>query len=119
MGLLASLLPFAIQALQAGVAVAPVIRDALGKTAAPAGAETDSIEAFAAKALQHVPTAIAAGVATSQIVQVLNDANDAIRQMIAESRGPTDAEWNAQDVRIKALEDELDAAGKIPGSTEA
>jgi hypothetical protein len=114
MNLLATLLPFAIQALQVGVGVSPIIRDALGKSS-----QDSPVEQFAAKALQYVPTAVAAGVAASQIAEVLSDANAKIQQMIAEGRGPTDDEWNAQDARIKALEDELDAAGKNPGSTAA
>lgn len=104
MSAILGLLRFLPAALNIGVEVKTLVEQTTGK-AIP----TNGVEVFASQVLTSLPALIAAG---QDIKDVVTSTNDAVRQMIAESRGPTDAEWAAQATRIKALEDQLDQAAK-------
>ena len=107
MTLLTALVNLAPFALEAGLKIAPLIQEALNQ-----GTEKDATDDFAAKALESIPQMISAGIAVADIAASLKQTNDDINRMIAENRGPNEAEWAAQDARIKRLEDELDQASR-------
>lgn len=107
MSIILGLLRFAPLAVEAGLAIAPLLQQALGKTQAKG-----AVEDYAAKVLELVPGMLAAGVATAQVVEILTRTNDDVRAMIQEGRGPTPEQWASQAGRIKALEDRLDQAAK-------
>lgn len=61
--------------------------------------------AFALAALQAVPALIAAG---NNIETFINNTATAVKTMQAENRDPTQAEWDALNAEIAALQKQLD-----------
>lgn len=101
---LAQLLP---TVLQVGLAAKPLIETVLGKSTA-----TTDVERYAQASLQALPGLIDAGI---NIVTLVTHTHDQVNLMLAESRGPTDAEWQDQAARISALEQQWQAARNTTG----
>ena len=99
-----ALLQYLPAAVNAGIQIKDLIQQTTGKIAPATGAEV-----FATQVLKTLPALIEAGL---DVAEVLTKTNAAVQTMIAESRGPTDAEWADQAARIKALEAALDTAAR-------
>ena len=104
MNAILALLQYLPAALNAGIQIKDIIQQTTGRVTPASGAEV-----FATQVLKTLPTLIEAGM---DVAEVVTRTNAAVHAMIAENRGPTDTEWADQAARIKALEDQLDAAGK-------
>lgn len=61
--------------------------------------------AFALAALQAVPAIVAAG---NSLETYINNTSTAVQAMQAENRDPTQAEWDALNAEIAALQKQLD-----------
>lgn len=104
MNAILALLQYLPAAINAGITIKDIIQQTTGKVVPATGAEV-----FATQVLKTLPNLIAAGL---DVAEVVTRTNAAVQAMLAENRGPTDAEWADQAARIKALEAELDTAAK-------
>lgn len=107
MNALLALAQFLPTMLQLGIAAKPMIETVLGKSSA----STD-LERYAHATLVALPNLIDAGI---DIASLVMHTHDQVKAMLAEGRGPTTDEWQAQADRINALEQEWQAARKTTG----
>ena len=102
MNAILALLQYLPAALNIGLEVKGIIEQTNGKAIPNNGAAV-----FASQVLKTLPALIEAG---QDITKVVTETNTMVQKMVAENRGPTDAEWADQAARIAHLEQELDKA---------